>query len=50
MDYGVVSGLDPIVVAIDGLVMADLGILEVVGFLLGDKQLDIVAQRTLITL
>ena len=49
IDDRVVSGFYPVVVAIDGLVIADLRIIEVVRFLLGDKQFDIIAQRTLIT-
>ena len=41
VDGGVASGFDAAVIAIDRLVAADLGILEVIGFLLGHEQLDI---------
>ena len=40
--------IDTAVVAIDGLIAADMGILEAVGLLFGGKELDILAQRALI--
>jgi len=42
-DHGVVPGLDPAVIAIDGLVRADRGILVIQDFLLIDEDLDILA-------
>jgi hypothetical protein len=39
-----VHGFDTAVVAIDGLIAADMGILEAVGLLFGGKELDIHAQ------
>ena len=48
MDRGVGSGFDAAVIAVDRLIAADLCILEAVGFLLGGKHLDILAQGALI--
>jgi hypothetical protein len=45
-DRGIGSRFDATVIAIDRLMRADLGILEAIG-LLGDQDLDIVAQRAL---
>jgi hypothetical protein len=44
------SGFDAAVIAIDGLVAADRGVLEAIGLLLGGEQLDILAQRALVAL
>ena len=44
------SGFDAAVIAIDGLVAADCGVLEPIGLLLGGEQLNILAQRALIAL
>ena len=44
------AGLDAAVVAVDALVPADGGVLEVIGFLLVGEQLDVLAQRALIAL
>src|SRR5208337_1342 len=43
-------GFDPAVIAIDGLVAADLGILEIYRLLFIDEELDIVFERALIAL
>ena len=43
-------GFDPAVIAIDGLVAADLGILEIYRLLFVDEELDIVFERALIAL
>ena len=48
MDDGGGPGFDAAVIAIDRLVPADLGVLEVPGFLLGHEKLDILTQRALI--
>ena len=50
VDDGDVSGLDASVIAIDGLMATDGGVLEILGFLLGEEQIDILPKRTLITL
>ena len=44
------AGLDAAVIAIEGGVAGDGGVLEIPGFLLGREQFDIVAQRALIAL
>ena len=43
-------GLDAAVIAIDGLVAGDGGVLEILGFLLGREQFDVFPQRALIAL
>src|SRR5215475_2216269 len=48
MDRRVGSGLDAAVIAVDRLMSADLSILESVGLLFGDENLDILAQCALI--
>lgn len=50
VDDGGGSGLDAAVVAIDGLSLADGGVGEAAGFLLGHEDFDILAQRSLIAL
>ncbi len=49
VDHCIGSGFDAIVIAIDGLMTGNLGAFEAVRLLLRDKQLNILAQRTLIT-
>jgi hypothetical protein len=44
VDRRIGSGFNATVIAVDGLVAADLG--ETIGLLLGDEDLDILAQRT----
>ena len=48
MDHGCRSGLDASVVAVDRLVSADGRVLEVPGVLLGDEDVDVVAQAPLV--
>ncbi len=48
VDHGCRSGLDASVIAVDRLVPADGGVLEVPGFLLGDEHVDVVAQASLV--
>ncbi len=48
VDDGGGAGLDAAVVAFDGFVSTDRGVLEAVGLLLGDKKLDIGAQSALV--
>ena len=48
MDRGGGPGLDAAVIAVDGLLPGDLGVLEADGFLLGGEQFDILAQGALI--
>jgi hypothetical protein len=48
MHRGVGSGFDAAVVAIDGFMPADLGVLEAVGLLLVSEKLDILAKRGLV--
>jgi len=48
VDHRIGSGLDAAMVAIDGLMSGDLGVLEAVCLLLGGEQLDILAQRALV--
>src|SRR5205807_10008679 len=48
MEGSVGSGFDAAVVAIDRLMWADLGIREAVSLLLGDENVDVLAQRALI--
>ena len=50
VDDGDGPGLDAAVIAIDGLVPADGGVLEILGFLLGREQFDVFPQRALIAL
>src|SRR6202011_4122268 len=50
MDCGVGSRLDATMIAIDGLMLTDLGILKAVGFLLGDENLNILAKGALVAL
>src|SRR5262245_2615242 len=50
MDRRVGSGFDAAVIAIDGLMAADRGVLEAVRLLLGGEKLDVLAQRGLIAL
>src|SRR5580692_11181812 len=50
MDDGGLPGFDPAVIAIDGLVAADLGILEIHGLLLVDEEFDVVFERALVAL
>ena len=49
MDGGGSAGFDAAVIAIDAVVLADGGVLEVIGFLFVYEKLDVVAQRALIT-
>ena len=48
MDGGGSAGFDAAVIAIDAVVLADGGVLEVIGFLFVYEKLDVVAQRALI--
>ena len=50
MDDGNLPGFNPAVIAIDGLVAADLGVLEIYRLLFIDEELDIVFERALIAL
>ena len=50
MNDGHLAGFDPAVIAIDGLVAADLGVLEIYRLLFIDEELDIVFERALIAL
>ena len=50
MNDGNLAGFDPAVIAIDGLVAADLGVLEIYRLLFIDEELDIVFERALIAL
>ena len=50
MDRGVGPRFDATVVAVDGLMPADFGVLEALGLLIGDEQFDILAQGPLIAL
>lgn len=50
VDDGGGPGLDAAVMAIDGLVAADRGVLEAHGFLLGHEEIDIGAERALVAL
>jgi hypothetical protein len=50
VDDGDGSGFDAAMLAIGGVVAADGGVLEILGFLLGDEELDIIAQRALVAL
>jgi len=48
VDRRIGSHFNAAVIAVDGLVATDLSILETIGLLLGDEDLDILAQRALI--
>jgi len=48
VDHGCRSGLDASAIAIDRLMSADGGVLEILGLLLGDEHLDVVAQASLV--
>ncbi len=48
MRDGIVPGFDAPVIAIHGLMAADFGIFEIVGFLLGGEEFHILAQGALI--
>ena len=50
VDHCIGSGLDAAVIAVDGFMSGDLGIAEAIRLLLGDEQLDILAQRALVAL
>jgi hypothetical protein len=49
VDRRIGSGFDAAVIAVDGLIVGDLGVAKAIGLLLGSEQLDILTQRTLIT-
>ena len=48
VDDGRGSGLDAAMVAVDRRILADFGVGEAFGLLLGDEQFDVIAQRTLV--
>jgi hypothetical protein len=50
VDHGIGSGFDAAMIGVDRLVPADLGILELVGFLLISEEFDVFEQRSLIAL
>ena len=49
MEDGDGAGFDAAMIALDGLIGADFGLLEPVGLLFSGKLLDVLAQRALIT-
>ena len=48
VDRRIGSHFNAAVIAVDGFVATDVSILETIGLLLGDEDLDILAQRALI--